>query len=341
MSETITPVVTLTLEDLRRCSPELRARTLSQVSGIVWFWRGVEDDFSTRSEIRRHEESAGSERATTGRIIRLIRWVEGQAGTRFRRSTRRTARVIQACAGPVFLTGELSDGERWKDPANLRGISRADIGPFFSLGGTADAFYSASIFMARADARLPKNLFEVSRSLPARGLAPVADAYSRLRWAANDLERYLCLFDAFECLIRLSLFRLWIVPGEEQTAEEFRARAGLLEKPTMGLWLPPLRKAVKERRSSRGVTTAAIVSFWNGKVVDSQKDLVEAANGVGLSVGGEVPRTHLGFLDFLVRLRNETKGHGGISDRDARPLWEKLQETFLHACAQLAPLVLD
>src|SRR5262249_11879798 len=56
---------------------------------------------------------------------------------------------------------------------------------------------------------------------------------------------------------------------------------------------------------------------------------------------GEMPRSHLGWLDWLVWLRNKTKGHGGLEEKACLLIWHDFHATFLQTVQYLSPLILE
>src|SRR5438270_4193025 len=67
-----------------------------------------------------------------------------------------------------------------------------------------DSLTSNIIPISNSDSRLPAELRGTIQSLAYGGLPPVAECYLRFRLAQSDVERYLCLLDSVETLIKMS-----------------------------------------------------------------------------------------------------------------------------------------
>jgi hypothetical protein len=182
--------------------------------------------------------------------------------------------------------------------------------------------------------------FDIAASLLATGLAPLADVYGRFRNAASDVERLLTLFDAYEVLIKYSYFVLAGL-GRDQVADTPEVPSRLV-KPSLGHWTGALEAEVSRlTRRDAPLRDDPLVRFWNGRLHSVCRDLVDTCNGVGLSWRGGVLRSHLGWLKWLAWLRNSTKGHGGVTDAIAMPVWHDFHVAFVASVEAMKELTLD
>lgn len=210
--------------------------------------------------------------------------------------------------------------------APMRNVSRATPQVINLLANIA-------LPLARSDRRLDPESRETVARLGADGLAPLADAYLRFRLSASAVERVLCLFDCFEVLIKYSVFAL-DAPGNG-------ALVGALARPSLGIWTKVLREYINGKVPLEGDLARAIAEFWKQPLAGTPRELIDAVNGTGLSWPDSVPRSHLGWLNWLVWLRNTTKGHGGLEEKTCLPIWHGFHEALLDTVRQLSPLALE
>ena len=176
--------------------------------------------------------------------------------------------------------------------------------------------------------------------LVCNGLAPVADAYNRYRTSGSTVERFLNSFDCFETLIKYSVLMLHF--SRDPNEEERRDVIAQLVRPSLGVWVGMLRDLVQSRKKeSTEAVDEPVIQFWHGNVGSGPHAFFEVAKGLGLAQAAPVPRSHLQFLDWLVSLRNKTKGHGGATEATSLPLWHEFHVAFLEFCDMLGELALE
>jgi hypothetical protein len=250
--------------------------------------------------------------------------------------------AVRRCLGPVLpvltekaLVGEAaqSNGETVPHPGYIV-INATEQGESL-LPRIVEHMATCAAPIAAGDAVLAQDLRRVAVALASGGLAAVADAYLRYRVSHSDVERYIALLDCFDVLVRYSVLTL-AGSGGQIASPEFREQ---LERPTLGSWVGLLRQGSAGSRQDS--LSGSIRNFWQGGLAKVPEDLVDTARGVGLDYRGSVPRTHAEWLDWLVWLRNATKGHGATHEQLVAPLWMPLHESLLLAVRELSPLVLD
>lgn len=171
----------------------------------------------------------------------------------------------------------------------------------------------------------------------------MADCYLRFRLAKSDVERFLCLLDCFEVLIKQSVIVLALRKFAGEGSRELDSLIQQLERPSLGIWRNILQSLVNDlwgERESQGVEKT-IRLFWQKAVEPPARELIDAVNGLGLTWKGNMPRNYLEWLEWLTWLRNVTRGHGAVEDRVASPIWHRFHALFLQVVNQLRPLVLD
>ncbi len=192
------------------------------------------------------------------------------------------------------------------------------------IADTAKLIANSTAEVVYSDSRLSQQSSAVIHSLQHSGLRPVAQAYLRVRLANSNIERFLCLMDAIELLLRLSVFllltTLWTQKEYDPELEKKLCRA------TLGGWLEVLRQLLQKPVSPFGETLAAA---WNEPLFTTAKQLISEINETGLMTWKNPARTWLAWLDWFVFLRNKTRGHGLVDDNVIGNLWHLLHETFL------------
>lgn len=192
------------------------------------------------------------------------------------------------------------------------------------IADTAKLIANSTAEVAYSDSRLSQQSSAVIHSLQHSGLRPVAQAYLRVRLANSNIERFLCLMDAIELLLRLSVFllltTLWTQKEYDAELEKKLCRASL------GGWLEVLRQLLQKPVSPFG---KALAAAWNEPLFSTAKQLISEINEAGLTTWKNSARTWLSWLDWFVFLRNKTRGHGLVDDNVIGNLWHLLHETFL------------
>lgn len=248
--------------------------------------------------------------------------------------------MAHPCCGPVIVLVPTNDlGTSMPDPPRCEGLDvRRYTGAVDAAAPLADSLLATALPMARADLQIPTDLQTLPLSIARYGLAPVADAYLRVRLSASDVERYVTVFDCFEAVIRISLFA---IAAQERSSEIFQSLADNLRRPTLGQWAALLREYVNRWKPGHSELGDAVVEFWAGPLRNRIKELLELTAGSGVNWTGSVPRSHIQWLEWLTWLRNQTKGHGGLTEELASPIWERFHQAFLECVQSLGPLILD
>lgn len=198
-----------------------------------------------------------------------------------------------------------------------------------------DVLTANIIPISNSDSRLPMELRHVTKSLAYSGLRPVADSYLRFRSAQSDVERYLGLLDSVESLIKMSAIVLLSTKWEEGPTPQLSEK---LIRPSLGHWIELLRTLIQIPYDSE--LCLCITDFWQRPLHSVPKRLIDESKGSGLDWKGELPRTHMHWVNWFVWLRNTTRGHGSIEEQKATALWHTFHETFLHMVDGLNELTL-
>ncbi len=198
---------------------------------------------------------------------------------------------------------------------------------------------TTAIPIGESDDKLPAELRATISKIVSHGLPPLANCYLRFRLSKSNVERFLCLLDCFEVLIRVSviysLVQQWTHNGNSLLAQLYTQ----LNRPGLGTWLDTLRRLSAE--PGQDDLAQAICAFWKQPLAGAPRQLISDARGSGLAYPGDLPRSHLGWLDWLVWLRNSTRGHGGVEEDQVGPIWHGLHATFLRMARGLTPLIAD
>ena len=197
---------------------------------------------------------------------------------------------------------------------------------------------SCALVMAAEDRRLGERGTTALHLLGAHGFPCLASAYNRFRLSSSDTERLLSLFDCFEVVIRLGasiLLKSCEARGLNLAELVFRrAPKAELKKLTLGDWCRLLGEGT--RYAGNTDLEKEIVRFWRETPLTSSCIAsIDAVSGMGLAAKGAVPRSHQEWLDWLVSLRNETKGHGALGEGISRPVWPHLNEVLLEMIEQM------
>jgi hypothetical protein len=191
--------------------------------------------------------------------------------------------------------------------------------------------------LVESDRLLGVNLRSASALLAREGLPPIADVYLRFRLSSSNVERFLCLMDGFEALIKLSVFASLVL--NDDSPQRRRTLVERIPAASMGQWCNILREALIEYRSSS--RTRFLSDYWDEPLAEQPRNLIDTVNGVGLAWQGSVPRTHLQWLDWLTWLRNTTRGHGSVKESVIAPVWHPLHEAYLAAVQALQELTIE
>jgi hypothetical protein len=236
-------------------------------------------------------------------------------------------------SGDATAFEELMSGAKRREPTDK--LNKISDGLSGSAVKFVDHFTSTVHPTSESNSRLSADLRTVSHLLANDGLPPVANCYLRFRLAQSDVERYLCLLDCVETLIKISAIVLLASQWEDDPQPELSSK---LTRPSLGQWIELLRNLVKlpDHREFE----QHIADFWQRPLHDIPLKLIDESRSSGLDWRGQLPRSHLVWLDWFVWLRNITRGHGSIEERKATTLWHSLHETFLYMVNELKELVL-
>lgn len=201
--------------------------------------------------------------------------------------------------------------------------------------------------LSRSDQSIPASFRPIIIELAERGLAPLADCYLRFRLSTSHVERFLGIIDCFEVLIKWSVLAMAVARPKSGRSDFCVELLRRLERPSLGHWLEILRgwvaadcAAIDSAEEGVALRTE-IAEFWRLPLTGAPYELIGQTKGVGLAWGGEMPRSHLEWLNWLVWLRNETKGHGSIHDGTCAPVWHTFHEALLTVVGGLRRLTLD
>lgn len=201
-----------------------------------------------------------------------------------------------------------------------------------------DRLASTAFPTAVSDIRLSENSRYLIQEIASSALPPLADCYLRFRLAKSHVERFICLLDGIECLIKCSvLFMLveqWIY-FDTNVNEKM-----LTGKPTLGSWVKFLRTLVAHKVPSREVYVD-LCSYWGGHISEAQNCLIEKAIEKDLPLPRADTMSRLDWLKQFTDLRNVTKGHGTLTEESIISLWHPLHEIFLEMISDLRPLTLS
>ncbi len=203
----------------------------------------------------------------------------------------------------------------------------------------ADVVASRGVALVAIDEDLGTDFRPLLGSLATASLAPLADAYLRLRNSDSFVERFLCVIDCFDILVRFS----WLVLAMESAGggrlpEEAMFRR-LSSRPTLGRWLLLLRQDLQRKPvSALGVCLAR---FWHGAASRESRRLRTRAEVVGAVGAGEVRGSNLEFLQWILDLRNATRGHGGVVEHRCRSMFGAAHGALMDSVLGLRELCID
>ena len=256
------------------------------------------------------------------------------------------SRHFHGCRGPavLMLSSQFAVGTEI-DETTLGGYTIIrDRTPTPSTASFSRILANIAFPTIESDRRLSPLHRQASADLATVGIAPLADAYLRFRLSSSGTERFLHLMDSLEVMIKMSVFALTAVRREADSAESRRTVTAALSNPSLGIWCRVLADLVDDWKSSPVEVTASIVDHWRRPLAGAPLELVDAANGVGLSPDGFTPRSCANLLQWLhwfTWLRNNTRGHGSVSEEAAGSIWHPFHEVVLDVAAGLRTLCLE
>lgn len=200
-----------------------------------------------------------------------------------------------------------------------------------------DLLASTTIPLARSDNHLPATLRALISTLASSGFAPVADCYRRVRTAQSDVERFLSLLECYEVLVKASVITLQVAQWVE--GRDPRPTFEAITRPSFGLWAGALRNLCGAEYSMS--LPQELTRSWQEKPAAAARDVIRLVTQAGYTNHEQPTRTLLEWIDWLVWLRNATRGHGTVDQRLSEMLWQAVQETFLATVLQLKSLTLE
>jgi len=245
--------------------------------------------------------------------------------------------------GPTFmvhLRSRIGDIDLPEDMAdhkldciqNVRGHLDVVIAPL------VDRLASTAFPTAVSDIRLSENSRYLIQEIASSALPPLADCYLRFRLAKSHVERFLCLLDCIECLIKCSVLFMLV---EQWTHFDTDVNKKMLTgKPTLGSWVKFLWTLSAHTIASCEVYVD-LCSYWGGHISEAQNCLIEKAIEKDLPLQKADTMSRLDWLKQFTNLRNVTKGHGTITEESIISFWHTLHEIFLEMISDLRPLTLS
>ena len=194
---------------------------------------------------------------------------------------------------------------------------------------------STALSVSASDAQLTKEVRSMIQEIATKGLPPITDSYLGFRLAQSDVERFLCLLNSIECLVKCSVLALvanrW---GRRNTDVSYKELVG---RPTLGTWVGLLQKLTEKTGLSE--LDGELYKFWKKEErFEVQKELIKKVSEIGLPLSEVKGATQLDWLTWLTDLRNVTRGHGVVEEKLVVPLWHALHETFLKMVSSLQSL---
>jgi hypothetical protein len=300
--------------------------------------------FLVSDSVRRYSADFQNWLVSQAAAFVVVRFPHGLADENFEKMV---VENCQHCLGKVFLVYLRPEGERSSRVDKGGGILEVSssirslqeiVGQEGVIATLTDELAAISYPIAESDSRLPEGLRPLIQQIAQSGLSPLATSYLRFRLSHSDVERLLCLLDCIEVLIKCSAIVLLVTRwnrGIDSTTIDVSAQ---LTRPSLGHWTYILRELSKETAEDELEKTVS--TFWHRPLLhEAPKKLISDVNGSGLAWQGELPRSHLAWLDWFVWLRNATRGHGVVEEKLASPLWHGFHETFLEMTRGLKPLV--
>lgn len=254
---------------------------------------------------------------------------------------------LHFCLGPsILIAPKLESSVEEKRGYELVAMIGRDItGP--TVPKLTSAIALCCLPTKRLDLEVPDELRKINFSVARCGLAPLADAYLRFRLSKSDVERFLCLFDCFEVLMKYSVFVLmrdgrpddldlrWLKKSE---------RDERWKRPTLGAWKDWLIDLTNDDVRQRSKLEQDICAAWQKNLDGPVVEFVAAVKASGINVGlsdysGEQKWNE--WLQWFVNFRNVTKGHGGIEEKTVASYLAGFYATFLQLVSLLHSLALD
>lgn len=283
---------------------------VSRVPAIAVFKKASKDNLQSEFENR----IADSIKLSTGRIYFIFVTPFGEGF-----SPVQTGKGIEAFS----FTPSTQEGER------------ADIADFVSKLNTQ--LSTAVIPLGDSDDDLTSELKPLIQDIALYGVPLISNCYLRFRLSQSNVERYFCLLDCVEVLIKTST--IYFLTNQWKCNKPTESYSKQFEQPVLGTWIRILKKSING--SDMDQLKKNVSESLHQTIGDPQKKLFEDANNLGLAYQKELPRDNLEWLDWLRLLRNVTRGHGAVEENQITPLWHGLHESFLHLVSCLKPLVLD
>lgn len=208
------------------------------------------------------------------------------------------------------------------------------------ISSLRDRLEATVIPIGESDEQLPHKLHELVHIVATRTLPPLANCYLRVRLAKSNLERFLCLLDCIEVVIKMSAIYLLVAQwrcGGNPALVQLHTQ---LHRPALGHWIRVLRTLISSA-PCEDILSQNVTAFWEQPLGMTPQQLISDANDLGLAYLGKLPRINLEWLEWFSWLRNVTRAHGVINENIASTLWHSFHETFLQMVAGLSLLVSD
>ena len=240
--------------------------------------------------------------------------------------------------GPVGYEGKEPIGTG--KPSVVEVGRAADITMASAANVIAERVALTGIPSAAADAALSDGLRDLVSAFADTCLPPFADSYLRFRMSSSDVERFSSLIDFAECLVRTSAIVLAVHRFAKEKTEKILTRLG--RGGTLGEW----HKVLGEEISATGGLPGghSLRNFWRAPAFETQVALVAQYPALAPELrDNKTPSawSQLEWMNWLIKLRNATRGHGFMTETHASELWLALHLIMLQSCFSLSDLVRD
>jgi hypothetical protein len=302
--------------------------------------------FLVSESLRRYPEDFCRWVAAQAAALLVVRLPQGFADESFEKKLRNYCRhalgkIFVITLNPRGETPSAHAGEfdEVALSASLLSITPGSITQQEVIAAIADEMAMSTFPVADADARLSAELYALIPAIAQKGLPPFADCYLRYRLAQSNVERFLCLLDCIEILVKCSAIVLLTSRWREGQEEGLTEIPQKLSRPSLGHWIEVLRTLLASAPEDELQQT--LQAFWRQKPSETALSMINEVNDSGLIWKGAQPRSYLAWLDWFVWLRNTTRGHGVVEEDFVTGLCHSLHETNLQMASGLDALVLS
>lgn len=241
---------------------------------------------------------------------------------------------LHFCLGPSILLVPRPSRYSESEVGEMRGYDAlatlgASAGPAVAV--ITERLTSCGMPCRRLDVNLQSFQRDVILELAEHGLAPLADSYLRFRLSRSNVERFYCLFDCIEVLLKYSVFILMADDAKLRSLADLRKSN---KKPPLGAWRSWLHELTgREHSTSLGQELKA---SWSKGASASALQLAVTARNSGIQCGEESKKSSwLDWAEWLVEFRNVTKGHGGPDEDVSGAVLAEFHGVFLDLVAVL------